>query len=143
MKIVIACDHGGYNIKEAIKAHRLALGDEVLDLGTDNAETSVDYPVFAKALCDALKEGKGELGVLCCGTGIGMSIMANKQKGIRAAVLSDAFSAEMTRKHNNSNVLCLGGRVVSEEKAVELADIFLGTEFEGGRHQRRVDMLEA
>ncbi len=143
MKIVIACDHGGYNIKEAIKAHRLAMGDEVLDLGTDNGETSVDYPVYAKALCDALKSGKGELGVLCCGTGIGMSMMANKQKGIRAAVLSDAFSAEMTRKHNNANVLCLGGRVVSEEKAVELADIFLGTEFEGGRHQRRVDMLEA
>ncbi len=143
MKIVIACDHGGYNIKEAIKAHRLALGDEVLDLGTDNGEKSVDYPVFAKALCDALKADKAELGILCCGTGIGMSMMANKQKGIRAAVLSDAFSAEMTRRHNNANVLCLGGRVVSEEKACELADIFLKTEFEGERHLRRVNMLEA
>ncbi len=143
MKIVIACDHGGYNIKEAIKAHRAAVGDEVTDLGTNDATTSVDYPVYAKALCDALKAGEGELGILCCGTGIGMSMMANKQKGIRAAVLSDAFSAEMTRRHNDANVLCLGGRVLTEEKACELADIFLDTEYEGGRHQRRVDMLEA
>ncbi len=143
MKIVIACDHGGYNIKEAIKAHRLDMGDEVLDLGTDNGETSVNYPEYAKALCRVLQSGDAALGILCCGTGIGMSMAANKQKGIRAAVLSDAFSAEMTRKHNNANVLCLGGRVVGEEKAVELADIFLGTEFEGGRHQIRIDMLEA
>lgn len=142
MKIVIAADHGGYDIKEAIKASLSEKGHEFTDLGTDNGETSVDYPVFAKALCKVVTDGKAELGILCCGTGIGMSIVANKQKGIRAAVLSDAFSAEMTRRHNNSNVLCLGGRVVNSEKAVELAELFVNTPFEGGRHQRRVDMIE-
>jgi len=142
MKIVIAADHGGYDIKEAIKEALTADGNEIMDLGTDNGETSVDYPLFAKALCNELNGGKAELGILCCGTGIGMSMAANKQKGIRAAVLSDEFSAEMTRKHNNANVLCLGGRVVDSEKAVKLARIFVTTEFEGGRHQRRVDMLE-
>jgi len=143
MKIVIAADHGGYDIKEAIKAALAADGHTVQDLGTDNGTDSVDYPVFAKALCNVIKSGNATLGILCCGTGIGMSIAANKQVGIRAAVLSDAFSAEMTRRHNNSNVLCLGGRVIDSQKAIELARIFVGTEFEGGRHQRRVDMLEA
>lgn len=142
MKIVIAADHGGYDIKEAIKAALAADGHTVQDLGTDNGTDSVDYPVFAKALCNVIKSGDATLGILCCGTGIGMSIAANKQSGIRAAVLSDAFSAEMTRRHNNSNVLCLGGRVIDSQKAIELARIFVGTEFEGGRHQRRVDMLE-
>lgn len=143
MKIVIAADHGGYEIKQAIIK---ALGEDgysVTDLGTDNATQSVDYPVFAKALCKTLQNGEAELGILCCGTGIGMSMAANKQRGIRAAVLSDEFSAEMTRRHNNANVLCLGGRVIDDEKAVKLARIFIATEFEGGRHQRRVDMLEA
>lgn len=142
MKIVIAADHGGYEIKQAIIK---ALGEDghiVTDLGTDNAEQSVDYPLFAKALCNVLQKGEAELGILCCGTGIGMSMAANKQRGIRAAVLSDEFSAEMTRRHNNANVLCLGGRVIDSEKAVKLARIFVSTEFEGGRHQRRVDMLE-
>ena len=143
MKIVIAADHGGYDIKEAIKVALTADGNELIDLGTDNGEASVDYPLFAKALCEKLSGGEAELGILCCGTGIGMSMAANKQKGIRAAVLSDDFSAEMTRRHNNANVLCLGGRVVDSEKAVKLARIFVTTEFEGGRHQRRVDMLEA
>lgn len=143
MKLVIACDHGGYNIKEAIKAALAADGHTVLDLGTDNDTDSVDYPVFAKALCKVITDGKAELGILCCGTGIGMSMTANKQKGIRAAVLSDAYSARLTRNHNNANVLCLGGRVVDNDKAVELARIFVEAEFEGGRHQRRIDMLEA
>ena len=143
MKLVIASDHGGYNIKEAIKAALAADGHTVLDLGTDNDTDSVDYPVFAKALCKVITDGKAELGILCCGTGIGMSMTANKQKGIRAAVLSDAYSARLTRNHNNANVLCLGGRVVDNDKAVELARIFVEAEFEGGRHQRRIDMLEA
>lgn len=143
MKIVIAADHGGYDIKEAIKAALTAKGHSFTDLGTDNGETSVDYPIFAKALCKVLQEGEAELGILCCGTGIGMSMVANKQKGIRAAVLSDKFSAEMTRRHNNANVLCLGGRVVDSETAVQLAELFVSTPFEGGRHQRRVDMIEA
>lgn len=142
MKIVIAADHGGYDIKEAIKEALTADGNEVKDLGTDNGETSVDYPLFAKALCAEINGGKAELGILCCGTGIGMSMAANKQKGIRAAVLSDEFSAEMTRRHNNANVLCLGGRVVDSDKAVKLARIFISAKFEEGRHQRRVDMLE-
>ncbi len=142
MRIVIAADHGGYNIKQEIIKSLTADGYTVEDLGTDNAETSVDYPVFAKALCAKIQSGAAELGILCCGTGIGMSMTANKQKGIRAAVLSDAFSAEMTRRHNNANVLCLGGRVLTEEQAVSLAKLFVSTPFEGGRHQRRIDMME-
>ncbi len=142
MKIVIAADHGGYNIKQAIIQSLKAEGYEVADLGTNDGETSVDYPVYAKALCKEIQQGSAELGILCCGTGIGMSMTANKQKGIRAAVLSDAFSAEMTRRHNNANVLCLGGRVLSEEQAVSLAKLFVSTPFEGGRHQRRIDMME-
>lgn len=142
MKLVIAADHGGYDIKEAIKLALEEKGHVVCDLGTDNGQTSVDYPVFAKALCKELQEGRAELGILCCGTGIGMSMTANKQKGIRAAVLSDEFSAEMTRRHNNANVLCLGGRVLDCPKAVKLALLFVDTPFEGGRHQRRIDMME-
>ncbi|MBQ3195279.1 MAG: ribose 5-phosphate isomerase B [Clostridia bacterium] len=142
MKIVIAADHGGYNIKQAIISALSTEGHIVEDLGTNDGETSVDYPVYAKALCKKLQQAEAELGILCCGTGIGMSMTANKQKGIRAAVLSDAFSAEMTRRHNNANVLCLGGRVLSEEQAVSLAKLFVSTPFEGGRHQRRIDMME-
>lgn len=142
MKIVIAADHGGYNIKQAIISALSTEGHIVEDLGTNDGETSVDYPVYAKALCKKLQKAEAELGILCCGTGIGMSMTANKQKGIRAAVLSDAFSAEMTRRHNNANVLCLGGRVLSEEQAVSLAKLFVSTPFEGGRHQRRIDMME-
>lgn len=143
MKLVIAADHGGYDIKQAIIKALTDDGHTVTDLGTDSAEKSVDYPVYAKALCRTLQNGEAQLGILCCGTGIGMSIAANKQRGIRAAALSDEFSAEMTRRHNDANVLCLGGRVVDAERAVRLARIFVGTGFDGGRHQRRVDMLEA
>ncbi|MBQ0108847.1 MAG: ribose 5-phosphate isomerase B [Clostridiales bacterium] len=139
--IAIGCDHGGLDIKNAIIEDFKKKGIEYLDLGTYTAD-SVDYPVYAKKVCKEVVEGRAEKGILCCGTGIGMSIAANKVKGIRASVLSDEFSAEMTRRHNNANVLCLGGRVIDGEKAVKLADIFLNTEFEGGRHERRVAMLE-
>ncbi|MBR2900694.1 MAG: ribose 5-phosphate isomerase B [Clostridia bacterium] len=139
--IAIACDHGGLDIKNAIIEDLKKKGVEYIDLGTNTAD-SVDYPVYAKKVCTEITEGRCEKGILCCGTGIGMSIAANKVRGIRAAVLSDEFSAEMTRRHNNSNVLCLGGRVINEEKAVKLADIFLNTPFEGGRHEKRVSMLE-
>ncbi|MBE6692935.1 MAG: ribose 5-phosphate isomerase B [Ruminococcaceae bacterium] len=139
--IALGCDHGGLEIKNAIIEDFKKKGIEFIDLGT-NTTDSVDYPVYAKAVCAEVISGKCEKGILCCGTGIGMSIAANKVKGIRAAVLSDSFSAEMTRKHNNSNVLCLGGRVIDSEKAVELANIFISTEFEGGRHEKRVAMLE-
>lgn len=139
--IAIGCDHGGLEIKNAIIEDLKNKGIEYIDLGT-NTSDSVDYPVYAKKVCAEITSGRCEKGILCCGTGIGMSIAANKVKGIRAAVLSDSFSAEMTRKHNNSNVLCLGGRVIDSAKAVELANIFLNTEFEGGRHENRVAMLE-
>ncbi len=139
--IALGCDHGGLEIKNAIIEELKKNGIEYIDLGT-NTTDSVDYPIYAKAVCAEVTSGRCEKGILCCGTGIGMSIAANKVKGIRAAVLSDSFSAEMTRRHNNSNVLCLGGRVIDSAKAVELANIFLNTEYEGGRHDKRVAMLE-
>ena len=139
--IALGCDHGGLDIKNAIIKMLESKGIEYRDLGTYTAD-SVDYPVYAKAVCRAITSGGCELGILCCGTGIGMSIAANKVKGIRASVLSDEFSAEMTRRHNNANVLCLGGRVINEEKAVRLAEIFLTTPYEGGRHDKRVALLE-
>ncbi len=139
--IALACDHGGLDIKNAIIEDLKNKGVDYIDLGTTTTD-SVDYPIYAKKLCAEIVEGRCEKGILCCGTGIGMSIAANKIKGIRAAVLSDEFSAEMTRRHNNSNVLCLGGRVIDSEKAVKLAGIFLSTEYEGGRHDKRVAMLE-
>lgn len=139
--IALGCDHGGLEIKNAVIEELKKRGIDYIDLGT-NTTDSVDYPVYAKKVCAEITSGRCEKGILCCGTGIGMSIAANKVKGIRAAVLSDAFSAEMTRRHNDSNVLCLGGRVIDCKKAVELANIFLDTEFEGGRHEKRVAMLE-
>lgn len=141
MKLAIGCDHGGLEIKNAILAFLREQTIEYVDYGTYTTD-SVDYPVYAKRVCAAIQNGECELGILCCGTGIGMSIVANKQKGIRAAVLADDFSAEMTRRHNNANVLCLGGRVIDSEQAVHLANIFLSTPFDGGRHQKRVDMME-
>ena len=141
MKIALGCDHGGLEIKNAIIEDLKNKGVEFIDCGTTTTD-SVDYPVYAKKVCAAVQSGECLLGILCCGTGIGMSMTANKQKGIRAAVLSDAFSAEMTRRHNNANVLCLGGRVIDSAKAVELANIFLNTPYEGGRHDKRIAMME-
>ena len=141
MKIALGCDHGGLEIKNAIIEDLKNKGVEFIDFGTTTTD-SVDYPVYAKKVCAAVQSGECLLGILCCGTGIGMSMTANKQKGIRAAVLSDAFSAEMTRRHNNANVLCLGGRVIDNAKAVELANIFLNTPYEGGRHDKRIAMME-
>lgn len=139
MKIALGCDHGGLEIKTAIKEYLENSGHTVIDVGT-NTTDSVDYPVFAKALSKEIQEKNAELGILCCGTGIGMSMAANKQDGIRAAVLSDEYSCEMTRRHNDANVLCLGGRVIDSAKAVKLAEIFITTEFEGGRHINRIKM---
>ena len=139
MKISIGCDHGAYDLKETLKNHLTAKGYEVADEGTYSKD-SCDYPVFAHKVANKVAAGDG---ILCCTTGIGMSIAANKIKGARAALLHDEFSAEMTRRHNNSNILCIGAKIVeSEEKACRLADIFLSTEFEGGRHERRVNMFE-
>lgn len=139
--VILGADHGGYELKEQIKSHLCERGFSVLDVGTYSAE-SCDYPIFASRLCRGILEGKAELGILVCGTGVGMSIAANKHRGIRACCCSDLFSAEMTRRHNNSNVLCLGGRVVDTETGLALADKFIDTEFEGERHQRRLDLIE-
>ena len=138
--IAIGCDHGGYDIKNAVIEYLKENGMEYKDYGCYSTD-SVDYPVYAHKVASAIVSGEAELGILCCGTGIGISMAANKVKGIRAAVCSDAFCAEMTRRHNNANILCMGGRVIDCAKAVELADIFLHTEFEGGRHANRVQMI--
>ena len=140
--VYLGADHGGFLLKEAIKAHLEEQGIEVTDCGT-YSEESVDYPLIAKETCTRILADKGSLGILCCGTGIGISMSANKIKGIRAACCSDYFSAKYTRLHNNANVLCMGGRVIGAGAACELVDVFLNTEFEGGRHQRRIDQITA
>jgi len=139
--IAIASDHAGYSLKQQIKEYLDQAKIEYVDYGTDSTE-SCDYPVFAKKLCQAIQTGECNRGILICGTGIGMSMVANKQKGIRAAACSDYFSAKFTRMHNDANVLCIGERVVGKGLATELVDVFLNTEFEGGKHQRRIDMYE-
>lgn len=141
MNLVIACDHAGYALKENVKKYLAEQGHNVIDCGTDN-EASCDYPVFAKELCKEINDGNAELGILICGTGIGMSMAANKVKGIRAAVCSDYFSTKFTRAHNNANVMCIGARVLGEGLALELVDVFLNTPFEGGKHLRRINMFE-
>ena len=140
MKIAIGCDHGGLEHKNAIAEHLKERGFEVCDFGIYE-QVSVDYPEIALKVANSVAGGENELGILVCGTGIGMSLAANKVKGIRAAAVSEHFSAKYTRLHNNSNILCLGGRVIGVGTALELADLFVDTEFEGGRHQRRVDMI--
>lgn len=142
MKIAVGCDHGGLKHKNAIKEHLEKRGYEVCDFGIYE-EKSVDYPDIAVKVCESIVSGECERGILVCGTGIGMSIAANKVKGIRAAACSEHFSAKYTRLHNDSNVLCLGGRVIGVGTALELADLFVKTEFEGGRHQTRVDKIMA
>ncbi len=140
MKIAIGCDHGGFEHKNAIKEHLTERGFEVTDCGIYEC-VSVDYPDIAVKVADEITSGRCERAILVCGTGIGMSIAANKIKGIRAAACSDHFSAKYTRLHNNSNILCLGGRVIGVGTALELCDIFTDTEFEGGRHQKRLDKI--
>jgi len=142
MKIAIGCDHGGICLKPAIIDYLKSKDIEYFDFGTFTEE-SVDYPDYAVLVADAVASGEYEKGILLCGTGIGMSIAANKVKGIRAAVLSDEFSAKATAQHNNSNILCLGGRVVTPSQAVILVDIWLSTAYSGGRHQNRLDKITA
>ncbi len=139
-KIFFASDHAGLELKRALIERSSATGHEVRDFGTDNAD-SCDYPDFAHALCEALKSSPEALGVLVCGTGIGMSISANRHAHIRAALCGDLFSAQATREHNNANVLCLGSRVTGPGLAEKIFEVFVGTEFEGGRHQRRIDKI--
>ncbi len=139
-KIIIGCDHGGLELKNEIISHLNKRGIEVTDVGTYTAD-SCNYPDYARALCTRIMSGEFERGVLVCGTGIGMSMAANKHNGIRAACCSDTFSARMTRMHNDANVLCLGGRVVGAGLACDMVDLFVDTEFEGGRHTARVQMI--
>ena len=140
--LILGCDHGGLNIKLAVIEYLKSKHIEFEDVGTYTTD-SIDYAPIAAKVAHGVADGKYEKGLLFCGTGIGMSLAANKVKGIRAAVCSDAFSAEFTRRHNDSNILCLGGRVVSEEKAVELVDLFLNSPFEGGRHANRIAQIAA
>ena len=140
--LVIASDHGGFALKQELMEHLRARGVEFEDIGT-YSEESCDYPVYAEKAARGVAEGKYEKGILVCGTGIGMSLAANKIKGIRCAVLSDCFSAEMCRAHNDANMIALGGRVIGGELAKRMVDLFLDTPFMGGRHQRRVDLITA
>lgn len=140
MKIAIASDHGGYELKTALKEYLWTEGHDVIDLGTDSCE-SVDYPEYGKRCAEAVVNGDVERGIVCCGTGIGISIAANKVKGARCSLCTSIEMAEMTRKHNDANILALGGRILSIGDARAITDVWLGTEFEGGRHQRRVAQL--
>lgn len=141
MKIGIASDHGGFELKEYLKEYLKKSGIEVSDFGT-NSEEPVDYPIYGERCARAVANGEVERGIVCCGTGIGISIAANKVKGIRCALCTDENMARLSRQHNNANVLALGGRTTSNEEAKKILDAWLITEFEGGRHQRRIDMIE-
>jgi len=139
-KIYIGADSAGFALKEEIKNHLAEEGYEVCDMGTDS-DASCHYPIFASAVCESVQKDRESYGILVCGTGIGMSMCANKYNGIRAAVCGDTFSAKMTRRHNDANVLCIGARVIGTLLAMDIVDIFLENEFEGGRHATRVDMM--
>lgn len=143
MKIAIASDHGGFVLKEKIKKHLADkdLSIEVIDLGT-NSEESVDYPVFGELCAKTVASKAADLGIVCCGTGIGISIAANKVKGIRCGLCTSVEMAHLTKQHNNANMIALGGRTTDPELAYKIVDEWLETEFEGGRHQRRIDMLD-
>ncbi|MBQ2946173.1 MAG: ribose 5-phosphate isomerase B [Clostridia bacterium] len=138
--IAIGSDHGGFELKEIIKKHLEKRNIEYKDFGTFS-EASVDYPAYGIAVGEAVASGECEKGILVCGTGIGISMAANKVKGVRAACCSDTFSARFTRMHNDANVICMGGRVVGPGLALDIVDLFLDTEFEGGRHQKRIDLI--
>ena len=140
--IAIGCDHGGYELKQKILAHLRQRGLEYRDFGCDST-ASVDYPVYGKAVAHAVASGECEKGIVICSTGIGISIAANKVKGIRCALCGDPWSAEMTRRHNDANMLAMGAGVVGPQLARRIVEAFLTHEFEGGRHQRRVDKMMA
>ncbi len=140
MRLAIGSDHGGYELKEKIKHLLEELGISYKDFGT-NSEESVDYPDFAEEVAKGIADKDYELGILICGTGIGMSIAANKIDGVRAALCHDLFSAQATREHNNSNVLTIGARVIGDQLALEIVKTWLKSDFDGGRHQRRIDKI--
>ena len=142
MKISIGCDHGGYALKETVKAMLLEQGHEVMDVGCHSTE-SVDYPLFGEAAARAVASGECEKGIVICTTGIGISIAANKVKGIRCAHCADCLQAEMTRKHNDANMMAIGAGFTGKNMAERMVEVFLSTEFEGGRHERRVNKMMA
>ena len=141
MKIAVASDHGGFALKETVREHLKGRGFEVVDLGT-YSEESVDYPVYGRLCGQAVASGEADLGIVVCGTGIGISIAANKVHGIRCGLCTSVEMARLTKQHNNANILALGGRTTEPKLALEIVDTWLDTSFEGGRHQRRVDMLD-
>ena len=139
-RIIMGSDHAGFGLKLKVKAHLEARGFEVADVGTHTPE-SCNYTVYADALCKAIAAGEADLGILVCGTGIGMSMCANKFNGIRAALCSDTYSAKMTRRHNDANVMAIGAGFTGKNMAERMVEVFLSTEFEGGRHERRVNKM--
>ena len=143
MKVAIACDHAAFHLKEAIRAHLEEREIPYEDFGIYSAEEKRDYPYASLYACNAINDGRCTMAILCCGTGVGMSMCANKMQGIRACCCSDTFSAEFTRRHNDANALCLGGRVVGAGLACQIVDAFLDAPFEGGRHQTRIDKMMA
>jgi ribose 5-phosphate isomerase B len=140
LSIAVASDHAGYDLKSALKQELEAMGHQVVDLGT-NSTDSVDYPDFGYAVALALREGKADRGVLVCGSGVGISIAANRYPEVRAALIHDPLGARLARQHNDANVICFGGRVIDAEAARECLRAFLDTQFEGGRHRARVEKL--
>lgn len=141
MRVLVASDHAGFELKGVVASYARECGHEVIDLGPATSD-AVDYPDYAHLVARRVAVGEADRGVLICGTGIGMAIAANRHRGVRAALCCDAFTAEAARRHNDANVLCLGGRTTTAEAAVQILDIFLSTPFDGGRHQRRVEKIE-
>ncbi len=140
MKLAIGCDHGGLDLKNTIIGYLNDHGYDVLNMGCDTPD-SVDYPIFSEAVCQGVIAGKADLGILICGTGIGMSMAANRHNGIRAALCHESFTARMSREHNDANVLCLGARVIGAGVALEIVKAWLETDFAAGRHLQRIEMF--
>ena len=141
MRVAVASDHGCYKLKEKVKEYLESRDIDVIDLGT-NSEESVDYPEYGRACAKAVAGGEADRGIVCCGTGIGISIAANKVSGIRCGLCTNVEMAKLTRQHNDANMLAMGGRIIDDETAMAITEAFIDTEFEGGRHQRRIDKIE-
>ncbi|MEZ5124691.1 MAG: ribose 5-phosphate isomerase B [Thermoleophilia bacterium] len=143
MKIAAGADHAGFVVKKSVVRRLRSLGHEVVDLGPDSGDAPVDYPTYAHAVAEMVASGEADRGLLVCGTGIGMCMAANRHKGVRAAVCATPHMAHMARRHNDANVLCLAGRVLSEDEAWAITEVWMTTAFEGGRHQHRIDLIDA
>jgi len=142
MKVALGSDHAGLELRQAVREHLQNKGHEVVDMGTESA-ASTDYPIYAEKVAESIVQHQADLGILVCGSGVGMSMAANRVSGIRAVLATNEYLAEMSRAHNNANVLCLGQRILGVGVALNIVDAFLSTPFEGGRHQRRIDQIES